>query len=91
MNIFERIKLFDNKRIENHDQSFKQWLLDIADGILENQIEGEHEVINIPNDMQCHSDIIHGIFGQSDFEVDDESINKKVFLTTINSDILALY
>ena len=35
-------------------------------------------------------DIIHEIFGQSDFEVDDESINKKVFLTTNNSVILAL-
>ena len=35
-------------------------------------------------------DIIHGIFGQSDFEVDDERINKKVFSTTNNSNILAL-
>ena len=67
MDIFEAIKLFDDKRIKNNDQSFKQWLLDIGDGIFENQIEEEHEVINIPNDMLCHSDIIHGIFGQSDF------------------------
>ena len=55
MNIFEPIKLFDNKRIKNNDQSFKKWLLDIGDGIFENQIEEEHEVINIPNDMLCHS------------------------------------
>ena len=53
MNIFEPIKLFDNKRIKNNDQSFKKWLLDIGDGIFENQIEEEHEVINIPNDMLC--------------------------------------
>ena len=48
MNIFEPIKLFDDKRIKNNDQSLKQ--LDIGDGIFENQIEEEHEVINIPND-----------------------------------------
>ena len=89
-NIFEPIKLFDNKRIKNNDQSFKQWLLDIGDGIFKNPIEEEHEVINIPNDMVCNSDIVDEIFGQSNFEVDDESINKKVILTTNNSDVLAL-
>ena len=67
MNIFETIKLFDYKKIKNNDQSFKQCLLDIGDGIFETQIEKEHEVIIIPNDMLCHSDIIYGIFGQSDF------------------------
>ena len=67
MNIFEPIKLFDDKRIKNNDQSLKQWLLDIGDGIFENQIKEEHEVINIPNDMLCDSDIIHRIFRQSDF------------------------
>ena len=67
MNIFETIKLFDDKRIKNNDQSFKQCLLDIGDGIFETKIEEEHEVIDSPDDMLCHSDIIHGIFGQSDF------------------------
>ena len=67
MNIFEPIKLFDDKRIKNNDQRFKQCLLDIDDGIFENQIKEEHEVIIISNDMLCHSDIIHGILGQSDF------------------------
>ena len=41
MNIFQPIKLFDNKRIKNNDQSFKQCLLDIADGIFENQIKDQ--------------------------------------------------
>ena len=64
MNIFE---LFDDKRIKNIDESFKQCLLDIGYGIFENQIEEKHEVINIPNDILCQSNIIHGIFRQSDF------------------------
>ena len=39
MNIFDPIKLFDNKRLKNNNESFKQWLLDIGDGIFETQIE----------------------------------------------------
>ena len=48
-NHFETIKLFDSKRLNDNDQSFKQWLLDIGEGIFKNSIEAQCESIKIPN------------------------------------------
>ena len=61
-------------------------MLDIGAGIFKNTIEAQYEAIKIPNEMLCHSEI----FGKDNFEINDESINSKIILTTNNSDVLII-
>ena len=87
---FETIKLFDNKRLNNTDQSFKQWLLDIGDGTFKNQLEEDLEITEIPSELQYNDDIISGIFGNNMIATEDNSVNNKAILTTNNSDVLEI-
>ena len=73
-----------------NDQKFKQWLLNVGDGIFSDDIEESHEVINILSEMLCDDNIIHVIFGTGQIDSSDEDINDKVILSTINVDVLEL-
>ena len=84
------MKLLDNKKLNDNEQSFKQWFLNISEGIFKNSIESQYEAIKIPNEILCHSDIVYEIFRKDDFEINDESINNKIILTTNNLDVLEL-
>ena len=50
--------------MNDNDQTLKQWLLNIGEGIFKNTIEAQYEAIKIPNEMLCHFDIINEIFGK---------------------------
>ena len=50
---FVTLHLIDNVRLSENDDEFKNWLLDIGDGIFSDKNEELLNIINIPEDIVC--------------------------------------
>ena len=72
---FQTFSLKHSMRIGSGQEKFKQWLLNIGDGIYSNNFERDNEVIEIPKKMLVsENNIIEEIFGNyfdhSDSDID---------------------
>ena len=86
---FNTITLKDNKRISDNDSAFKEWLLNVGDGIRSNNFEEENELISLPEDLLCIGDIVEEIFG-SIIKPYSNQFQSQVILAPTKSEVSAL-
>lgn len=84
---FQHMTLRDNLRVNKTDIGFKQWLLNIGDGIYSSKFENNNEVVEIPKEILCTNDIIDEIYGNN---FNEQNINEKVILAPKNTDVLSI-
>ena len=62
---FKHLTLKDNLRVNQNELAFKEWLLNIGDGIYSSNFENYNEAIEIPNEILCtNNNIISEIYAE---------------------------
>ena len=80
------MSLKDNKCNKDNNIEFKQWLLNIGDGVFKTKFKRNNDVINISNEISSNGDIITEIFGDIIKSTDTE-FQQSLILAPKNLDV----
>ena len=83
------MSLKDNKCNKDNNIEFKQWLLNIGDGVFKTKFKRNNDVINISNEISSNGDIITEIFGDIIKSTDTE-FQQSLILAPKNLDVWEL-
>ncbi|KAF2361608.1 DNA helicase Pif1-like [Trinorchestia longiramus] len=88
---FEQLKLTTNVRINQQEQTFSQWLLQLGSGLLNSQLDNvPQDTIDIPNESVCKDSLIVDIFYCTPQEMEQQVVlsPKNIDSLAINENIL---
>jgi ATP-dependent DNA helicase PIF1 len=84
---FECMSLNQNKRISEHDNEFKNWLLNVGNGNFQTKVERDNEIIRIPENLVSKGNLIEEIFG-NELNIGNKNLFESVILTPTNADAI---
>ncbi|XP_051156397.1 uncharacterized protein LOC127278640 [Leptopilina boulardi] len=87
--LFETRSLHVNVRLDNKEEEFSNWLLNVGDGKTHSMFEKENGVLEIPQDLISGGNLIDEIYGLS-INQNDVSVYSSCILSLTNSEVLDL-